>query len=161
MGNPEVREQTIILFSHDLDRVMAAFNIAIGASAMGLKVNMFFTFWGICALRKKSADLRGRGWLDKMFSWMLPAGAEKLALSQMNFGGLGTAFMKKVMLARKVPPLSELIHSAQDLGVTFTACAMTMEMMGIRQEDLIEGVRLGGVASYLEHAEQSKVNLFI
>ena len=153
--------KTMVVFSGDLDRVMASFIIANGAAAMGSRVTMFFTFWGLNALRRAGASAGGKSLIEKMFGWMMPRGAGKLKLSKMNMGGMGTAMMKGRMKARNVPSLPELIASAQKAGVKLVACAMTMDVMGLRKEELIEGVDYGGVASFLSEAQQGNVTLFI
>jgi peroxiredoxin family protein len=161
-------KKTIIVFSGDLDRVMASFIIANGAAATGSQVTMFFTFWGLNALRRPEgvpASPRGvrveKGLLDRMFGWMMPRGAGRLKLSKMNMAGVGTAMMKHVMKQKKVASLPELIRMARQAGVRLVACTMTMDVMGIDKEELIEGLDFGGVATYLEAADASNVNLFI
>ncbi|NQT89532.1 DsrE/DsrF/DrsH-like family protein, partial [bacterium] len=153
--------KTIVVFSSDLDRVLAAFIIANGAAAMGSEVTLFFTFWGLNALRRPDPKPVQKSLIEKMFGWMMPKGAGKLKLSKMNMGGLGTAMMKNVMRSKNVASLPELIDSARAAGVRLVACAMSMDVMGIRREELIDGVEEGGVAMYLSHAEAGNVNLFI
>ena len=161
MSENERKEKMIMVFSGDLDKMMAAFNIAIGALAMGFEVNMFFTFWGIGALKKDSMTLKGKSFIEKMFGVMMPKGAKKLVLSNMHMLGMGTWMMKKRMVSKNIALLPELIELAQSMGVKFMACDMTMDMMGINPEDLIDGCELTGVARYLEQAEKSNYNLFI
>jgi len=153
--------KTIIVFSGDLDKVLASFIIANGAAAMGRPVTMFFTFWGLNALRKSDGKTGGKPFMDKMFGSMMPKGTGKLKLSKMNMGGMGTAMMKKVMKDKNVDSLEELMQHALDSGIKLVACTMSMDIMGIRKEELIDGVELAGVASYLGDAEESNVNLFI
>lgn len=153
--------KTIIVFSGDLDKVLASFIIANGAASMGRPVTMFFTFWGLNALRKANAVKPKKSLIEKMFGMMMPEGSTKLKLSKMNMGGMGTAMMKKVMKDKNVDSLEELMKSAMDNGVKLVACTMSMDVMGIRREELIDGVELAGVASYLGDAEMSDVNLFV
>ena len=153
--------KTMIMFSGDLDKAMAGLIIANGAAAMGDDVTMFYTFWGLNILRKAQKIKVRKSFMEKMFGWMMPRGAEKLGLSKMNFGGMGTAMMKDIMRKKKVNSLPELIKSAQDMGVKFIACTMSMDVMGIKPEEIIEGVEYAGVATYLGEADGANVNLFI
>lgn len=153
--------KTIIVFSGDLDRVLASFIIANGAAAMGRPVTMFFTFWGLTALRRPERQNVKKTLMESMFGTMLPRGTKKLRLSKMNMGGMGTAMMKKIMRDKNVDSLEELIQKAIKAGVRVVACTMSMDVMGIKQEELIDGVELGGVGAYLGDAEESDVNLFI
>jgi len=157
----ENNDKTIVVFSSDLDRAMASFIIANGAASMGRKVTMFFTFWGLNVLRKEQGAEVEKGLVDRMFGWMMPRGAKKLKLSKMNMAGMGTAMMKHVMKQKNVQSLAELIELAKEQGVHLIACTMTMDIMGIKREELIDGIEEGGVATYLAHAETSDVNLFI
>jgi len=153
--------KTMIMFSGDLDKAMAGLIIANGAAAMGDEVTIFFTFWGLNILRKAQKIKVRKSFMESMFGWMMPRGAEKLSLSKMNMGGMGTAMMKDIMRKKKVNSLPELIGSAQDLGVKFIACTMSMDVMGIKPEEIIDGVEYAGVATYLGEADQANVNLFI
>ena len=153
--------KTLIVFSGDLDKVLASFIIANGAAAMGRPVTMFFTFWGLNALRKEDGKAKNKPLIDQMFGKMMPKGIKKLKLSQMNLGGMGTAMMKKVMKDKNVNSLEDLMKSAMDNGVRLIACTMSMDVMGICKEELIDGIEYAGVASYLADAEESNVNLFI
>ena len=153
--------KTIIVFDGDFDKAMASFIIANGAAAMGRPVTMFFTFWGLNILRKGHAPGVEKSFIEKMFGKMMPKGAGKLKLSNMNMFGMGTKMMKKVMKDKNVSSLEELMKSAMDNGVKLVACTMTMDIMGIKPEELIDGVDLGGVAAYLGDAENANVNLFI
>lgn len=153
--------KTIIVFSGDLDKVLASFIIANGAAAMGRPVTMFFTFWGLNVLRKPDKQKVEKTFMENMFGSMMPRGAGKLKLSNMNMGGMGTAMMKKIMQDKNVDSLEELIKKAMKAGVKIVACTMSMDVMGIKEEELIEGVELGGVGAYLGDAEESNVNLFI
>lgn len=153
---------TIVVLSGDMDRVMAAFIIATGAAAMGMQVTMFFTFWGLNAIRRKGASSAAKDWLHRMFGWLNKGGAELLPLSRFHFGGLGTGMMKRVMREHRMPGIPELIQMAQDLDVRFIACTTTMGLMGITKDTLIDGVdQLAGVTTYLAEAKQGSVNLFI
>lgn len=153
--------KTIIVFSGDLDKVLASFIIANGAAAMGRSVTMFFTFWGLTALRKAEKQSVQKNAIESMFGTMLPRGSKKLKLSKMNMGGLGTAMMKKIMNDKNVDSLEVLIQKALKSGVKIVACTMSMDVMGIKEAELIDGVELGGVGAYLGDAEESNVNLFI
>ena len=151
----------MVVFSGDLDKILASFIIANGALAMGKKVNMFFTFWGLNALRKENYTNHNKGFLDKMFGMMMPKGVNKLKLSQMHMGGMGTAMMKYVMKNKNVNSLEELMSMFLKSGGKITACTMSMDVMGITKEELIDGVEYAGVANYLGDAEDSFSNLFI
>jgi NADPH-dependent 2,4-dienoyl-CoA reductase/sulfur reductase-like enzyme/peroxiredoxin family protein/rhodanese-related sulfurtransferase/TusA-related sulfurtransferase len=155
------KSKTIIVFSNDLDRVMAAFIIANGAASMGSDVTMFFTFWGLNVLRKNTSSPVQKSLMERIFGMMMPQGASKLKLSKMNMAGLGTSMMKGVMRQKNVASLEELIKKAQFSGVKLVACSMSMDIMGIKKEELLDGVELGGVALYLDRAEAGNVNLFI
>ena len=152
---------SIVLFSNDLDKALAAMILANGFAAVGVKVNMFFTFWGLSVLRKNPAPYVNKNFISKMFGWMLPKGAEKLALSKMNMLGMGTAMMKDVMKKQNVLPLPELIANARAAGVRFIACDMAMGVMGIKREELIEIDDVAGVATFAELAKQGQNALFI
>jgi peroxiredoxin family protein len=154
-------KKTIIVFSGDLDKAMAAMIIARGAAAMGNEVTLFFTFWGLNLLRKPEPVPVKKTLLEAMFGWMMPRGAGKAVLSKMHMGGMGTAMMMHVMQTKHVPTLPEMIKEAQDFGVTFIACTMSMDVMGIKAEELIDGIEYGGVATYLGSADEANVNLFI
>lgn len=153
---------TIVVLSGDMDRAMAAFIIATGAAAMGMKVTMFFTFWGLNIIRKQGATSSAKDWLRRAFGWMNKGGAANLPLSRFHFGGLGTIMMKKVMKDNRMPGIPELLETAQDLGVKMIACTTTLGMMGISKDTLIDGVdQLAGVSTYLAEARHGNVNLFI
>jgi peroxiredoxin family protein/rhodanese-related sulfurtransferase/TusA-related sulfurtransferase len=155
-------DKTIIVFSGNLDKVIASFIIANGSLAMGRKVTLFFTFWGLNALRKpgKVKGLR-KNLIEKAFGWMMPQGSRKLPLSNMNMGGMGSKMIRGIMQHHNVPALEEMIPMAIKGGVNLVACQMSMDLMGIRKEELIDGVQIGGVAAYLEASEHSDNNLFI
>lgn len=154
-------KKTIIVFSGDLDKVLAAFVIANGAAAMGDEVTMFFTFWGLNTLRRPEKVPAKKGFIQAMFGKMMPRGADKLGLSKMNFGGMGASMMKVVMRQQNVSSLPEMIKTAQEQGIKMIACTMSMEVMGITEAELIDGVEYAGVATYLGEADESNVNLFI
>jgi len=153
--------KTIVVFSGDLDKALASFIIANGAAAMGKKVTMFFTFWGLNILRKPENVPVKKGFMDSMFGAMMPKGPDKLKLSKMNMMGMGTAMMRKVMKDKNVSSLAELVQSAIDSGIELVACQMSMDVMGLKKEELLDGVKLGGVGYMLGEAEDSNVNLFI
>lgn len=158
----EVKEgKTLVVFSGDLDKVLASFIIANGAAAMNRPVTMFFTFWGLNALRKSEHVKVKKPLIDKLFGLMMPRGTKKLKLSKMNMAGMGTAMLKKVMNDKNVDSLETLMKTAMANGVRLVACTMSMDIMGITKEELIDGVEFGGVASYLGDAEEGNVNLFI
>ncbi|CAN5442918.1 CoA-disulfide reductase [soil metagenome] len=154
-------KKSFVVFSGELDKVLAAFILANGAVAMGDEVSMFFTFWGLNALRRENPPARARSGMDRMFGAMMPSGAERLKLSTLNILGGGTMLMKKVMKDHKVPSLPELIASAQEGGVRLVGCTMTMDLLGIAPDDLIDGVELGGVATFLGEANESNGAFFI
>ncbi|HEY3297209.1 MAG TPA: DsrE/DsrF/DrsH-like family protein, partial [Armatimonadota bacterium] len=158
---PLSKKKTMIIFDGDFDKIVASFIIANGAAAMGSDVTMFFTFWGLNALRRPEAVSVKKNLIESMFGWMMPRGADKLQLSRMNMGGMGLAMIKGIMKKKNVPSLPELIASAQKAGVRLIACTMSMDLMGIKREELIDGVEEGGVAMYLDSAEEGNVNLFI
>lgn len=152
---------TLVVFSGDLDKAIASFIIATGAASMGKKVTMFFTFWGLSIIKKKDKPKLEKKIIEKMFDSMLPGSADKLPLSQMNMMGMGPAMIKKIMKDNNVDDLETLIKNAIDMGVNVVACAMSMDLMGVKKEEFIKGVEIGGVASYLGDAETSGLNLFI
>ncbi|MCX8065441.1 MAG: FAD-dependent oxidoreductase [Candidatus Hydrogenedentes bacterium] len=152
---------TIICFSNDLDKVLATFVIANGAVSMGYKTTIFFTFWGLNVLRKKPELELKKTFLEKMFSMMMPRGVDSLKLSKMNMGGMGTRLMKYVMKSKNIMGLPELLRNAIDSGVKLVACSMSMDVMGIKREELIDGVEIGGVGYYLGEAGNANVNLFV
>lgn len=153
--------QTIVVFSDDFDKVMASFIIANGAAASGKPVTMFFTFWGLSALKKANYKAKDKSLIEKMFDFMLPANADKLSLSKMNMGGMGSMMMKMIMKNKNISSLQELMKSAQQFGVKFIACSMSMDVMGIKEEEFIDGVEIGGVAKYIAESNGANSNLFI
>lgn len=154
-------DKTMVVFSNDFDKAIASFIIANGAASMGREVTMFFTFWGINILRKRHSGKVSKNLIEKMFGAMMPKGSSKLKLSKMNMAGMGKSMIKGIMRKKNVLSLEELIQTAIKNGVKMVVCTMSMDLMGIKKEELIDGVEFGGVVSYLDAAEQSDVNLFI
>jgi len=154
---------SMIVFSGDLDKALAAFIIATGATAMGMEVVMFFTFWGTPLLRDKNKTVGGKDTMGKMFGTMLPKGAGKATLSKMNMGGMGTAMMKSLMKKKNVASLEEMIALSEELGVKIYICEMSMDLMGFKREEMIQynDVQYVGVATFLGEAHDSKIQLFI
>ena len=155
-----LNSQTIVVFSDDLDKALASFIIANGAKAAGVDVTMFFTFWGLNILKKQNIKTK-KTFIDAMFDFMMPKGADKLTLSKMNMLGIGSLMMKKIMKNKNILTLSELIKQAQKNNIKFIACNMSMDVMGIQEEELIEGVKIGGVAKYITESQKANSNLFI
>ena len=161
-GVPSKKKMTNVIFSNDLDKTMAALIIANGAAAAGYDVTLFFTFWGLSLLRKEQPVAVKKGLLESMFGMMLPRGVKgRLKLSQMHMGGLGTAMMNYIMKEKNVASVTELLEQAQSNGVRMVACTMTMDVMGLKREELIEGIEEGGVALYVDDMADSCANLFI
>jgi NADPH-dependent 2,4-dienoyl-CoA reductase/sulfur reductase-like enzyme/peroxiredoxin family protein/TusA-related sulfurtransferase/rhodanese-related sulfurtransferase len=155
------KEATFIVFSDDLDKALASFILANGAAALGKKVTMFFTFWGLSVIRRRDRVPGAKDFMSRMFGLMLPRGSQGLALSHNNFAGLGPAMMRKRMKQKQVDQLDTMIAAALGAGVHMTACQMSMDLLGISREELIGGVEVGGVATYFEAASSANVNLFI
>ena len=153
--------KTLILFSDDLDKVLATFVLANGAAATGRKVSIFFTFWGLNAIKKTNRPKVAKDFFGRMFSWMLPSDSTRRALSKKNMMGMGAKMMRYLMRKKGVDSLEELRQQAVDNGVEFIACQMSMDVMGVRREELLDNVTVGGVATYMERAEKANVNLFI
>lgn len=153
--------KTLIVFSDDLDKALASFVIANGAASTGKKITMFFTFWGLNVIKKQHKPTVTKDIFGKMFGWMLPTHSGKLKLSKMNMGGAGSWMMRLIMKRKRIDSLESLIQQAIDNGVEMIACTMSMDVMGVQKEELMDNVTLGGVASYLERAEEANVNLFI
>lgn len=153
---------TLVLFSGDMDRAIAAFVIATAAASMGMSVNIFFTFWGLNVIKKEGGLIKGQNWMQKMLNLMNYGHARKLAISKMNMLGMGPAMLKIMMSQKKVPSLGEFIKMAHALGVKFYPCEMSMTVMGLKKEDFIDecGEVIGAV-SYLSIGKESNVNLFI
>ena len=154
-------DKTFVVFSGDLDKTIAAFIMANGAAAMGRRVTMFFTFWGLNILRRPEKVSAAKSLIERMFGFMMPRGTKKLGLSRMNMGGLGAKMIRGIMKEKGVSSLEELIDSARAHGVRLVACQMSMDIMGIKKEELIDGVELGGVSTFLGSGEQSDMSLFI
>lgn len=155
------QKTNIVLFSGDLDKAIAAFIIANGAAAYDHEVTIFFTFWGLNTLRKDEVVKTNKGLLEKAFGWMMPRGAKRLGLSKMNMAGMGPQMIKHVMKKHNALSLPQLIELAQEQGVKLVGCTMTMDLLGLQQEELMDGIEYGGVAAYLGDASEGKVNLFI
>ena len=154
-------DKTFVVFSGDLDKTIAAFIIANGAAAMGRKVTMFFTFWGLNILRKPTKVQVAKGALERMFCAMMPRGTFKLGLSRMNMLGIGPKMIRFMMRKKGISSLEELIDQAKAHGVRLVACQMSMDIMGISKDELLDGVELGGVATFLGSGETSDMSLFI
>ena len=154
---------SMVVFSGDLDKVLAAFVIATGAVALGMDVVMFFTFWGTPVLRDKQKKVGGKDMMGKMFGAMLPTGTGDVKLSNMNMGGMGTAMMKSLMKKKNVASLEEMLDLAEELGVRIYVCEMSMDLMGFQRDEFIDykGLDFAGVATFLQEAANSKVQLFI
>ncbi|CAH0303368.1 DsrE/DsrF/DrsH-like family protein [Peribacillus simplex] len=157
----EKKRTTIILFSGDYDKAMAAYIIANGAAAYDHEVTIFHTFWGLNALRKDEPVSLKKGFLEKMFAKMMPRGSDKMGLSNMNFAGMGPKMIKHVMKKHNAMSLPNLIELAQEQEIKLIACTMTMDLLGLQQEELMDGIEYAGVAAYLAEAEDGNVNLFI
>jgi peroxiredoxin family protein/rhodanese-related sulfurtransferase/TusA-related sulfurtransferase len=160
-GTAMTQDKTMVVFSGDLDKALAAFIIANGAASMGHKVTMFFTFWGLNILRKNDPPKVKKNLVEKMFGFMMPRGADKLTISNMNMGGMGTAMIKGIMKKKNISPLPELIQSALDNGVEVQACQMSMGLMGIRKEELIDDIDIVGVATFIHASDDSNATMFI
>ena len=152
---------TIIVFSGDLDKVLAGFVLATGAAAAGLETSMFFTFWGLSALKKKQAAAGQKNLMEKMFSVMTPGSSESLGTSKMNFFGMGAVMLRKMMKDKEIASLEELMGLARDLNVKMIACTMSMDAMGVSKDELLDDLTYGGVATYMADAVRSRVTLFI
>ena len=153
--------KTLIMFSDDLDKALATFVLANGAAATGQKVTIFFTFWGLNVIKKVSKPKVEKDLFGRMFSWMLPSSSLRLHLSKMSMFGIGDRMMRSIMKRKGIDSLEELRQQAIDSGVEFIACQMSMDVMGVRREELLDNVTVGGVATYMERAEEANVNLFI
>ncbi|MBN2876701.1 MAG: DsrE/DsrF/DrsH-like family protein, partial [Bacilli bacterium] len=152
---------TLVLFSGELDKALAAMIIAQGAAAQGKKVSIFFTFWGLNVLRRENNVIVEKNFIEKMFGFMMPKGANKLPLSSMNMMGVGAGMIKDIMKQKNVDSLPVMMKNSQALGVKFIACQMSMDLMGIKKEELIEGVEIGGVGTYIANNENVGTTLFI
>lgn len=151
----------IILFSGDYDKAMAAYIIANGAAAYDHEVTIFHTFWGLNALRKDQPPELKKGFLERQFARMMPRGADRLPLSKLNMNGMGPKMIKQVIKKHNAMTLPQLIEMAQEQEINLVACTMTMDLLGLRQEELLDDITYAGVAAYLGDAEDGNVNLFI
>lgn len=154
---------SMIVFSGDLDKALASLIIATGSVAMGLEVVMFFTFWGTTLLRDKGKKVEGKDMMGKMFGAMLPTGTGDLKLSKLNMGGMGTVMMKSLMKKKNVASMEEMLELAGEMGVKIYICEMSMDLMGFKREEMIDypGLDYAGVATFLDEAIDSKMQLFI
>jgi len=154
---------SMVVFSGDMDKILAAMTIATGASAYDMKVKLFFTFWAISALRDPKKSANGKNLPEKMFGMMLPRGNAGLKLSKMHLGGMGTAIIKGIMKKHHVASLDEMFKTAGELGVEINICEMSMNLMGFRREEMIDYPQMTvcGVGTFLSDAQESKIQLFI
>ncbi len=161
MNMSEKKKTTIVLFSGDYDKAMAAYIIANGAAAYDHEVTIFHTFWGLNALRKENQVPVKKGLMEKMFGKMMPRGTDKMSLSKMNYLGMGQKMIKKVMKKHNAMPLPQLVEMAQEQDVKLIACTMTMDLLGLQKEELLDDIDYGGVAAYVGEAEEGNISLFI
>ncbi len=162
MPDPGTQKVTLVIFSGELDKALAGFNIANAAAAMGMEVTMFFTFWGLNVIRKSRGLSKPKDFARRLLGWMNPGGSRSLGLSRLHMFGLGTGMMKNLMRKERMPSLEQLISMAAGQGVHFVACTTSMNMMGLTEGDFIEEVKdFAGAASFLNEARQSHVTLFI
>lgn len=163
LENGRKDKMTLVVFSGELDKLMAAMIIATGATAMDMEVKLFFTFWATAALRDPKKNPKGKDFMSKMFGFMLPKGAKKVKLSKMQMGGMGKAMLEGLMKKKGVASLPELFKTAGELGVEINVCEMSMNLMGFQREELIDYPKLNicGVGTFLADAEESKIQLFI
>lgn len=161
-GAGQQEKLSLIVFSGSLDRLIAAFVLATGAAAMGMQVSMFFTFWGTAALRRDNVRVK-KSLLERMFGWMLPKGVKQLPLSQMNMAGGGPAMIRYVMRKNGVASIEEMIELGKELGVELHVCTMSMELLGMKPEEIIDypGKTYCGVAKFLETAAPGKITMFL
>jgi len=157
----EQKKTTIVLFSGDYDKTMAAYIIANGAAAYDHEVTIFHTFWGLNALRKNEDITVKKGIMERVFGKMMPRGADKMGLSKMNFAGLGPKMIKDIMKKHNAIPLPQLIEMALEQDIKLVACTMTMDLLGLKEQELLDNIEYAGVAAYLADAEKGNVNLFI
>jgi peroxiredoxin family protein len=151
---------SIIVSSNDFDKLMPAFILATGAASMDMKAHLFFTFWGTAALKKKTI-YEGKSFMEKMMTFMMPSTIDSVGLSKMNMMGMGPAMFKMLMAKHNITSLPELVQLSMDLKVRMCACEMTMGLMGITREEMMDGLEYGGVATYLECASKAKITLFL
>jgi len=158
----EKESVTLVVFSGELDKALAAFNIAIGAASAGMDVSMFFTFWGLNIIKRNEGGIKSKGMMRRMLNFMNRGGSKRIHLSKFHMLGMGTWMMKRLMKDVNFPPLDELIAMAREMGVKFIACTTSMGIMGISKEAFIPEVdSFAGVATYLAEASEGRVNLFI
>ncbi|RVT62613.1 DsrE/DsrF/DrsH-like family protein [Niallia taxi] len=157
----EQKKTTIVLFSGDYDKAMAAYIIANGAAAYDHEVTIFHTFWGLNALRKDENITVKKGIMERVFGKMMPRGADKMGLSKMNFAGLGPKMIKDIMKKHNAIPLPQLIEMALEQDIKLVACTMTMDLLGLKEQELLDNIEYAGVAAYLADAEKGNINLFI
>jgi peroxiredoxin family protein len=158
----EKDKMTIIMFSGEMDKVLAAFNIAIGAAASGMDVTIFFTYWGLNVIKRNEGSIKSKGVMCKMLNFMNRGGAKRLPLSKFHMFGMGKKMMQKLMRDINFPQVDELIQTAKELGVKFIVCTTTIGMMGLTKEAFIPEVdSFAGVATYIAVARESKISLFI
>jgi len=162
-SNPDANSLSMVVFSGELDKLLAAFVIATGAAACGKRVNMFFTFWATPALKKNAPQAKGKTIVERMFGWMLPGGFNNQKLSRLDMLGVGRRMMKREMANKNVASLSELMEAAKELEVEISVCEMSMSLMGIRAEELVDypEMRFCGVARFVEQSSSSNTTLFI
>ena len=156
-------QMSMIIFSGDMDKILGAFIVAIGAAAMDMEVKMFFSFWALSALRDINKKVSGKNFISKMFGFMLPKGMSKLKLSRMNMGGMGTSMIKSIMKKHKVASLEEMLATAAELEIEIDICEMSMDLMGFKKEEMIDYPNLiyCGVGTFVADASESRVHLFI
>ena len=152
---------TLVVFSGDLDKVLASFIIGTGAAAMGLEVSMFFTFWGLSTLKKRQAKRHQRDLYERMFAVMTPSSTQAMGVSKLNFGGMGALMLRRMMKNKEIASLEELMDIARESGIRIIACTLSMDVLGVTAEDMVDGIELGGVGAYLGDAARSRVTLFI
>ena len=164
----EIRERTpedkatIIVFSGDLDRLLASLVLATGAATAGLETTMFFTFWGLSALKKKgAAGVEAKTLKEKMFGMMTPSSTESMGVSKLNFFGMGAAMLRTMMKEKNVSSVEEMMALARELGVKMIACTMSMDVMGVERQQLADDIELGGVAAFMAEASRARVSLFV
>lgn len=158
----ENNKATIILFSDDLDKVIAAFTLAVSSASMGMETTIFFTFWGLNVIKKNEGNIESKGIMRKMLNIMNRGGVKRLKLSKFNMGGVGTKMMKVLMKDIKMPDVSDMIKTAKQLGVKFVACTTSIGVMGLSKDAFIPEVdEFAGAATYIGIAKESKINLFI
>lgn len=159
--NTGAKDVTLISFSDDMDKALASLVIANGALSAGKKVTIFYTFWGLNIIKKVKKPYVKKGIMGRMFSIMLPSNNAKLKLSKMNMGGMGSAMMRMIMKSQKIDTLNTMLENAVSSGIRIIACQMSMDVMGVKREELIDAAEIGGVANYLESASDARINLFI